>query len=476
MRTNLWGRAPLLNGLIGILTWIGSTLPAQAKPISHAQLERRFLMGTGNSAFQVEGSPAPSDWTELARVPGAISDGSNFDLATDFWNRYREDFDLAQSAGLNAFRLSIAWERVEPAPGVFDLQALNHYSQMIHALRERSLEPIITLQHFTLPLWLAKQGGLEAKKFPFYFARYVERVTSTLNRSARAKSERPVTYYLTFNEPEIMVKQGYREGNWPPNKKNDARGAIAAFKNLIQAHHLAAAAIKKLSPQALVGFVKHWTAFEPSAPWSPLDRYAAQRADFGINRSILDAFVSCDLNLSQPFTDGIGTSRQGNPCREAAIPVIRPDWIGMNYYRSIRVWLRPLPFAVGLYDTPGPKTDQDWSVVPTGLRRGLREIYRAYSIPILVTENGVADASDRLRGAAIRDHLEQLRLARVKDGVDVFGYLHWSLTDNFELTDGLSKRFGLVAIDYENDLERTPRPSFYFYAQKVKEFLREFGP
>ncbi len=405
-----------------------------------AQAQAKFFWGVANSAFQVEGSPVDSDWKRWTETAGKIRDKATAQQGTDFWYRFEEDFALTQSAGLNAFRFSIAWERIEPRPGEWNEEALDHYRKVVQAARARGLEPIVTLHHTVLPGWLADQGGLLAQGFPDHFARYTA-------RTVRALSSGPagVKWWITLNEPEVLVLAGYTEGIWPPGKR-DLKQTTRALDALILAHRQAAHSIRKLGISGLrVGVAKNWQVLQAFNRKHPVDRAAASLAHQQYNLRFLDAVAGKDSKTC--------------------------DFIGLNYYSRNLIRTKPsFPFLERRWADEGPTTDLGWEIHPQGLGQAIQETWKRWKLPILITENGLADAADAQRSQFLDQHLEQLALAR-RQGVPLLGYLHWSLTDNFEWAEGLTPRFGLVAIDYATQ-RRTPRPSYYHYAQRV----REWGP
>lgn len=418
---------------------------------------RDFLGGAANAAFQVEGSPVESDWTRWTHEPGKIADGTNADRATDFWKRYDEDFALAAKLGANSFRISIAWERIEPRVGVFNAEALAHYETMIVAMRRHGLEPVVTLHHFVLPAWLADRGGLEAADFPVLFERYAERVVQRL-----AREPARVRLWMTFNEPMVLVHSGYLKGQWPPGHMNDAAGAMRAAANMARAHIRTVTRLRAANPETLWSVAAHWRDFQPVGGW--LDGAFAKLSNWAFNQQFLDSIHTGKLLFWMP---GSGVERE-----RIALPGGRStmDYVGVNYYGRMQVAFTPKPPFVVVSEGPGEKQDLGWEMYADGLDHVARNIHHRYSLPIFVTENGLADANDRWRAKFIDEHLAALRRAR-DSGIPVVGYLHWSLTDNFEWAEGLKPRFGLVEIDYASGA-RKPRPSFDKYRQRLTEWLR----
>ena len=436
--------------IIHLLGILGLVNPAHADP---------FLWGVGNSAFQVEGSPVDSDWLRWTHVSGHVADGTNADRATDFLHRYDEDFAWAQSLGLNSFRVSLAWERIEPREGEFDPLAIETYRRMIQAMRTHGLEPVVTLQHFALPGWLSDRGGVLAEDFPRVFAEYARTAVSALSEGPQG-----VRIWLTMNEPMVMVLGGYMGGGLPPGH-TDLNEANLAAAHLAIAHLEATRAIRALgSPEVRVSIAHHWLALAPANNASPEDRFWSSQVEQSFNRDFVDAVMTGVIHfgvLPPAQTQAVVPLPDGKPGL---------DFLGLNYYQRVLIQAQPTaPFFVPL-PGPGPKSDVGWEIYPQGMTDALVAAYGLWHLPILITENGIADATDSQRS----DFLEKNVAAVFKaedSGVPVLGYLHWSLTDNFEWLQGEKARFGLMEVDYASGT-RTPRASYFTYGRIVREAQR----
>ncbi len=441
-----------------ILFILGVGIPVQAQD--------NFLWGVANAAFQVEGAvidgvPTKSDWYEWTHTPGKITDGTNADQATDFWNMYEKDFKLASELGVNSFRLSVAWERIQPKENQWDEEALSHYQKIIEKMREYGLEPIVTLHHFVLPKWVVDKGGLLSPDFPRIFAIYAQHVVAALTKKPYS-----VHFWITFNEPAVLAMKGYVSGEWPPGLKGDTQKALKAQSQMAEAHIQAQREIKKLSiPDLKLGIAQHWRDFQPKTN-SFFDRKVRSFLDLAFNRYFINILMT------------------GNPCSKffrvfcpsSSLRVHEKvlDFIGINYYGRTIVSFVGLP---GLYKTeegPGPKSDMGWEVYPEGMYTVLKEVSK-FGLPIMVTENGVADHGikkpdgrvfDPTREKFLRDHIDYMFKAR-DEGVNVIGYMYWSLTDNFEWSSGTTPRFGLVEFDYGTQ-SRKPRDSFDIYKSIIR--------
>jgi beta-glucosidase len=416
----------------------------------------RFLWGAGTSAHQVEGGNDRNDWWDWEQTPGRIQNGDRSGAACKSWERYEEDLDLLRALGLDAYRLSIEWSRIEPDPGRYDEAAIDHYRRVLLACRARGITPMVTLHHFTNPRWFAALGGWE-----------VERNLPHFTRFASLAGERYgdlVDLWITINEPEVLGFHGYDEGSWPPGVKDRSR-ALHVIANLLEAHGLAAAALREADrvdadqdgAPALIGVAKHWVLLEPLRPWSPLEHISAGLQHRVFNVAVARALRGDPIELSIPGARPV--RRRVDALRGSS------DFLGVNYYTR---WMVNLIGREPRVARPGAAlNDLGWEVYAQGLERALVEC-AAFGLPLHVTENGIADAEDRLRPAFIRESLAALDRARAR-GADVRGYFHWSLLDNFEWNDGYHGRFGLYAVDFaRTDLPRIPRPSARVYAEEIE--------
>lgn len=354
--------------------------------------------------------PPTGGWPDflLQRHPSPL-DAENYisGRACDHYRRFEQDFDIARSLGHNAHRFSVEWSRIEPEEGHFDEEEIEHYREVISALRERGLEPFMTLWHFTLPLWLDRRGGWMYRKTPYFFARFAARAAEAFGGN--------VIFFITLNEPEVYAQNAYLRGIWPPAKKNPI-SAIWATRHFIEGHKLAYARIKERRPQAQVGIAKNNTFFE--------GRFA------GIFKYLRNDYFLNHIKDTQDFT-------------------------GINYYSHNRI----RGFRMNQNDNK-EVSDVGWEVYPKGLYYVLKDAAK-YGKPIYILENGIADARDAYRARFIRDHLTEVANA-MAEGVDVRGYFHWSLMDNMELEKGFWPRFGLVEIDYKTQ-RRIIRQSAWEY-------------
>ena len=406
-----------------------------------------FLWGAATSAHQVEGGNTRNDWWRFEQQPGAIADGHGSGAACRHFERFDEDFALASGDGHNAHRLSFEWSRLETAPGRFDADAVAHYHAVLASLRRHALTPIVTLHHFTNPLWLADEGGWESR-------RTIDRFEAFVRFCAREFGGE-VDWWCTVNEPEVMAFRGWSEGVWPPGVRDRSR-ALEVIANLLEAHGRAYHVLHAEDRQdadgdglaARVGFAKHRVNLEPLRPWNPLDRVQAHLEDAVFNEAVERAAVEGTIDLWIPGTRRV---RRELPELRGAF-----DYYGLNYYTR---WMLRAGAPEPHVARPGAiLNDLGWEIWPEGLEQALVAAGR-FGRPVLITENGVADRLDRRRPAALVGFVEAMHRA-IARGVEVRGYLHWSLLDNFEWSEGYNGRFGLYAVDFDDPLRpRTRRAS-----------------
>jgi beta-glucosidase len=375
-----------------------------------------FLWGAATAAHQVEGNNRHSDWWGWEQRDLIPKSG----LACNQYHLFKQDFEMARQLGQNAHRLSIEWARIEPEEGKWDEKALAHYREVLTALHQKKMRVMLTLYHFTLPDWFAKRGGFSKKENLSYFRRYVLMISQYLGNQ--------VDYWLTINEPNVYVSLSYMQGMWPPKIKNPFL-ALRVYLNLARAHKIAYLAIKSQIPNAQIGAAINLIAFHVHQG-SLLDRLIKPLAEPIVNHSF--------FLLTRKYW----------------------DFIGVNYY-----FFHNLKFSdIGLKLTKArmtkcithQATDLGWPIYPKGIYEVLVTL-KNYRLPIYITENGLADAQDKYRTDFIVNHLQWVHQA-IREKIDIRGYFHWSLIDNYEWVMGFKPRFGLIAVDY-NTQKRTIRPS-----------------
>lgn len=399
-----------------------------------------FLWGTATAAHQVEGGNVHNDWSRFERLPGKIAHGDSSGIATDHWNRVAEDIGLMKQLGANAYRFSIEWSRLEPKEGQWDEAAWQHYVDEISQLKAAGQEPVVTLLHFTLPLWIADRGGAVAPDFPEKFGRFAAEAARRLGAQ--------VKWWCTVNEPNVQMFFGYVAGAWPPGVKSNAL-AVDAFAGLLRAHAKAAAALRAGDPDAFIGLASNMIWFEPANRWNPIEYIVASSAANGFNWSFYESIKDGRMQFKMP----------GFPTLDIAAPELKGtvDWVGVNYYRRNLVRFKPgAPGMVDISAGPGALSDAKVEIYPAGQLALIREAWKRYHLPIVITENGVADSAGVHRPLFVRQHAYAIKQA-IAEGVDVRGAFHWTLTDNFEWAEGYGWRFGLYRMDLKT-LARTAAP------------------
>ncbi|HLB50202.1 MAG TPA: family 1 glycosylhydrolase [Anaerolineales bacterium] len=414
---------------------------------------RGFKWGTATAARQVEGGSTPSDWSAWEKLPGKIREGGAAGIACDWWGgRWREDFDRAANDGQATHRLGVDWSRIEPRLAVWDEEALDHYRQMIQGLRERGLEPMVTLHHFVNPLWLAEKGGWENPAVVTHFERFVRKVVGALKED--------VDLWCTINEPNVAAYQAYADGIWPPEKK-DGTLCFRAMRHMLLAHAAAYHAIHELQPQARVGLAHHIELIDPWRPDFAPDRWVAAFQNRIFNEVVPQAVHTGRIM----FPVGSGLRSEHVPGLAGTM-----DYVGVNYYsrrRSMFDPSRPGSLFGRTFHTPGAEVDHidQNELYPEGLFRVLKWA-NEFGKPIFVTENGWGDVDEERRARALMMHLRQLWRA-VNFNWPVQGYYYWTLVDNFEWERGWTQPFGLYALDIATQT-RTPRPVAKLYAEVCK--------
>ena len=401
---------------------------------------KRFLWGVSTSAHQVEGGNH-NQWSawelENAKANAAQGKAQYHDLevfddiraevtssdnyiagaAANHYDRFEADFDLIKKMQLNAFRFSVEWSRIEPNEGAWNAQAIEHYKQYVAALKKRDIEPMMTLFHFSLPQWFTEKGGFEKRKNVKYFVRFAEKIVEELGKDIR--------FIITINEPAVYALESYQEGNWPPEVQNK-RTAFRVLRNLIYAHNQTAKKIHTMNRRYKVAIAKNASYVYPG------DDALLSRASAAVLQYAKDDYVLRRIRKSS-------------------------DFIGVNYYYSERV------YGYRVHNEDKNLSDMGWDMHPEHLQYVLERLDKKYKLPLIVTENGVADADDTARKWWLAKTMMALNEA-LKEGVHVQGYFHRSLLDNFEWAHGHWPKFGLVDVD-PTTLNRKPKQSAAWWAK-----------
>ena len=432
-------------------------------------MERRnFLWGAATAAHQVEGDNQHSDWWRWEKE-GNIEGGALSGKACDHWRLFREDLQLAKSLGLNSYRFSIEWAKIEPVQGEWNEEAFAWYDSLLQECEKLEIVPMLTLHHFTLPAWMADKGGFAVKESITHFVRFASEVI-------RRFGDR-IPLWCTFNEPLVLCLGAYLGGFMPPAKNNPELIGVAS-RNILDAHALTYDLLhrrrkKRVGPFAHfpleVGIAHNMMDFLPDRMWHPIEQIVAGALDRFYNRAWLDAITGAKQNFGLL---GLIKAPEQNKMLHGHRTA---DYIGVNFYTKAFVRWKPrdsgegvitqLPLGVSFARKEEPQSDMGWAIHPDGFRKAL-ECAASYNLPIYVTENGIADRADRYRRGYIFDHLLEISKAN-ENGANIRGFYYWSLLDNFEWSKGFGPRFGLFEVDYETK-ERKARASALAYRDIIR--------
>ena len=392
-----------------------------------SQFPKDFIFGASISSYQTEGDNFNSDWWQWEKK-GKTRDYSG--KACDYWNRWKEDHNFLTELGAKAFRLSLEWSRIEPADGQFSQEAIDKYRKILEDLKNRNIKTVVTLWHFSTPIWFQEKYGWHKKTSIEIFTRYVDFVYKELGDQ--------MNIVVVMNEPMIPLGLGFLLGAHPPGFKNPFK-FWRALNNLAKAYVRSYEIIHSRQKNALVGITYWYNWFATDLPCGSLI-----------------------LKISRWFR----VNWFGHKIKNCQ------DYFGLDYYRIARIKFgvkKPLFMGFGLEDDP--ENVMGWTPYPAGIFNVLSEIRENYgNIPIYIMENGLPSRNglaDKKRFDFIREHLKYVAKA-IAEGIDVRGYFHWSLLDNFEWANGFEPKFGLIETDFQT-LERKPRESFYAYKSIIEK-------
>ena len=400
-----------------------------------------FMWGVATASHQIEGGNT-NNWTRFE--PGSKSGQLSGD-ACEHWTRKEQDLELIADLNVTHYRFSLEWSRIEPEMGVWDEVAIAWYSDLVDSLLERGIQPMVTLHHFTNPLWWEDLGAFEKESNIIYWIRFCSKMFEVL-------SDR-VEWWCTINEPAVYASMGYVLGEFPPGERSFKKTRIVSL-NLMRAHARCYRTLKSMEfgSRSNIGLVKNINIFDPYRRWNPLHRMQA---------SVLDGM------FNQCWIKGLKTGRFKPPSafRSVAIDGLKgsSDFIGVNYYTHL-LTTPFMPTKVEIDPLIRPweeRTDFRYPMYAEGLKRAF-EMVSSLGLPIIVTENGVADDDDDMRPEHVRRHL-QITSEAIEDGHDIRGFYHWSLMDNFEWAEGYEQCFGLYHVDFKTQ-KRTLRESGALYA------------
>ncbi len=454
-----------------------------------------FLFGAATAAFQIEGAAhedgrTDSIWDTFCRVPGAVINADNGDVACDHYHRYRDDVALMAELGLQTYRFSTSWSRVRPDGGPVNARGLDFYSRLVDELLAKGITPWLTLYHWDLPQALENRGGWTNRDTSYLFADYAASVHDALGDRVSA--------WTTLNEPWCSSFLSYIGGEHAPGRQDPAAG-LAASHHLLLAHGLAVQELRSRDADLQLGITLNLTVADPVDPSDPGDLDAARRIDGQYNRWFLDPIFRGEYPadvLRDVAGLGFDTVVRPGDLDIISTPI---DSLGVNYYHGELVGSQPPPGREMSTSAPTeralrspfpaaddvhwhlrdlPTTAMGWEVQPDGLTRLLLRVNEEYTsvahVALAVTENGAAyddvvsadgAVHDTERVAFLHAHLAAI-LDAIDAGVPVAGYFYWSLMDNFEWAWGYDKRFGIVRVDYDT-LRRTPKDSAIAYTRVI---------
>jgi len=427
------------------------------------KFSKDFMLGVASSSTQIEGGITNSTWYEWCRKRNLFRQDTCI-RGCDHWNRVQEDTGILKSLHVRTYRMSLEWSRIEPRAGEYSEEAIRHYREEIELLLQNGIKPLVTLHHFSDPLWFEKLGGWRDPRNAVFFIRYTEYVVGKLGDL--------VSDWVTFNEPNVYVVFGYLLGVFPPGVRS-LRLSCEVAAQLIRTHTEIYGLIHKIradrnfAGETKVGTAIHFRIFDAI---TPKGRKTAALVDHMFHELYAEGMIAG--RLLWPL-----------PKKEAKIKKgLYADFFGINYYTRNIVEFALDPsnyFYKFLNDDRLDKSDLGWDIYPEGIYRVCKKYYPKYKLPVYITENGIADEADSRRPKFIADHLAYLAKA-IGEGIPVERYYHWSYLDNYEWNEGEDARFGLYHCDFETQ-KRTARRSAKLYARICRyrglsrRSIREFG-
>ena len=415
------------------------------------------MFGTAASATQIEGGDTNHTWYRWCGEPGRISDGSSCIRACDHWNRLEEDTKILAGLQVQTYRMSVEWSRIQPKAGFFSAEAIEHYREEIILLQNHGIRPLVTLHHFSEPLWFMDSGGWINPNNQELFLEYIRHVVENLGDL--------VSDWVTFNEPNVYTIFGYALGIFPPGER-DLKKTLRVASAVIASHCRAYQLIhsirreRRFKGETRVGTAMHIRIFDGL---TAAGKATACFVDYIFHRLFLAGFYGGRFLFPLKAEDKIR-------------PGIYMDYMGLNYYTRniVEFVLDPkVYFYRFMNDTHLSRSDLGWDIYPKGIYRACKKYYRKYRLPIYITENGISDRFDNRRPDFIKDHLAYVKKA-IDEGIPVERYYHWSQMDNFEWNEGENGNFGLYHCDFDTQI-RTPRGSAVLYSDICgkKEFPYE---
>ena len=419
---------------------------------------KNFMWGTATASHQVEGNNTNNNWyawehQKDSHGKSRIHNNDKSGIAANHWNLYRDDISLMNDLGVGYYRFSVEWSKIEPENGIINEKALEHYRDVCIALIDSGLTPVITLHHFSHPIWFEELGAFEKEENIEYYIRFSELVFNKLSDI--------VPIWCTINEPAVYVTQGYFNGVFPPGKK-DPLLAGYVMRNLLNAHVQVYQRLKSLpnGENVQIGLVKNITQLDPLRRWHILDWYFSGILNDVFTNSTLNLFSKGEFNFYLPAMANVSYKNYD------AINSL--DFIGLNYYSRWHVkgqlnLAEPFTFELRPQDI---QTDMPYAIYPEGFYKAVKTIAKL-NVPIIITENGIADNKDDRRSLFIKRYLYAL-FKTIEEGYDIRGYFYWSLMDNFEWAEGYMMKFGLYDVDF-NTQKRTLRSGSQSFVDIVNQ-------
>jgi len=447
----------MLFHLIKVLLLSFSVSPLSASPwdwsevdVEKVKLPKEFLWGTAVSEFQVSGAEncPDSQWADWENPEDPS--GS----ATDMWHKYNEDISLMKELGLNSFRFSIEWSLIEPEEGIFDQSVMEHYKEMVRALKEAEITPMVTLHHFSNPRWFEEKGAFEKEENIEDFVRFSKYVFSNLSDE--------VELWGTINEPTVYTLMGYMLGEFPPGKV-DFQLAAEVLKNLLLAHVKVYQELKVMpnGDVCQIGLVHQYLKFEAYHNWNGFEVIPCLLLTNNLHKQVMNFLKTGKFSFYIPFMANLSFEEKEAP--ESF------DFIGLNYYSRAVISMQASlsePLGAACYRDE-IMTDMPYAMYPEGLYMAIAETSDLLGKPIYITENGIADSKDDRRAIFLERYLYALAKAS-EEGYDVRGYFYWSLIDNYEWAEGWKMKFGLYSLDLETK-ERTLRDGAKVYQKVISQ-------
>lgn len=399
-----------------------------------------MLFGVSTAATQIEGGNVGSNWNDWYEK-GFIKDGTDPASGNDHWIKWREDTDLLSEMGMEIYRFGIEWARIFPEEGKINEEAILRYREELSLLRKKGIRPLMTIHHFTNPMWFEKKGGFTKRENIKY---YLELVKISAERFGDLCSD-----FITINEPNVYATNSFFFGIWPPAEKSLSK-TLAVMENLAFCHIKAYEMIHEIREKmgfsdTMAGCANHLRVFAPKNPKNPIHRLCARLSSFLFQDALTDAMT---LGKFAFPLKNFGNLRRGE----------YTDFIGLNYYSRSTV----SGIGDGVREN-SPRNDLDWEIYPEGIVECAQKLYDVLPRPIWVTENGTCDNSDRFRCRYLHEHLKAIS----ESALPFRRYYHWCFCDNFEWIEGNFAKFGLVSIEPET-MERKIKKSGRFYSEIIK--------